>query len=143
MKTLFQTKRASDLFGVILDRAIHTLTRMHPRHRAGLAASAAVIALPVAPNASPSITHISRLADAYARHFDLKISTVSTYAANDGKWLENIRKPSVSCTLRKAHTVLQWFAANWPADLAWPSDIPRPAALAAKPAASRKTKRAA
>ena len=35
-------------------------------------------------------------------------------------------KPGVSCTVRKAHSVIQWFATNWPADLNWPSDIPRP-----------------
>jgi hypothetical protein len=69
---------------------------------------------------------IARLADAYVQHRQLKLSTVSTYAANDGKWLENIRKPGVSCTVRKAHSVIQWFATNWPSDLDWPSDIPRP-----------------
>jgi hypothetical protein len=70
--------------------------------------------------------HISRLTGIYAGHRNLKLSTVSTYAASDGKWLRNLRRPEVSCTLRKAHGVVEWFSAHWPADLEWPRDIPRP-----------------
>ena len=29
-------------------------------------------------------------------------------------------------TLRRVARVLQWFSDHWPADLEWPSDIPRP-----------------
>lgn len=88
--------------------------------------------------------HLAQLSDAYARHLNLKLSTVSTYAANDGKWLESIRKPSVSCTIRKASSVVQWFSNNWPSDLDWPSDIPRPAPVAKAAAPTpRKTRKAA
>ena len=73
------------------------------------------------------------LADRYAKHRGLTASTVSTYAANDGKWLAGL-KTGASCTVRKAGTVLAWFSANWPADLEWPSDIPRPAPQSAKEA---------
>lgn len=66
-----------------------------------------------------------RLAENYAAHFGLTLSTVSTYAANDGKWLSGL-KGGTSCTLRKASSVIGWFSQNWPADLAWPADIPRP-----------------
>lgn len=66
-----------------------------------------------------------RLAESYASHCGLTLSTVSTYAANDGKWLIGL-KGQTSCTLRKASTVMLWFAQNWPADLEWPSDVPRP-----------------
>lgn len=86
--------------------------------------------------------HLCQLADAYVRHLNLKLSTVSTYAANDGKWLANIRKPNVSCTLRKAGSVVQWFSTNWPTDLDWPADIPRPAPGAKAPA-PRKHRKAA
>jgi len=71
---------------------------------------------------------ILKVAQAYTAHTGLKFSTVSTYAANDGKWLPNLKaSPAKSCTLRKAERVLQWFSDHWPdADLEWPSDIPRP-----------------
>ncbi len=70
---------------------------------------------------------ILTLAKAYAEHTGLALSTISTYAAEDGKWLINLQKPEVSCTLRKAERVLQWFSDNWGADLEWPRNITRPA----------------
>lgn len=69
--------------------------------------------------------HLIRLGEAYARHRGLELSTVSTYAAGDGKWLVRLKGPA-SCTLRKAAAVIQWFSERWPADLEWPNDIPRP-----------------
>lgn len=69
--------------------------------------------------------HIIRLADAFASGTGRTASTVSTYAANDGKWLDGLRSGN-SCTLRKARAVIEWFDAHWPADLEWPRDIPRP-----------------
>lgn len=30
------------------------------------------------------------------------------------------------CHLRTANRVMAWFSDNWPADLAWPRDVPRP-----------------
>lgn len=69
---------------------------------------------------------IVELAEAFAQHTDLKLSTISTYAANDGKWLDGL-KGDASCTLRKAAIVVGWFSDNWPADLEWPAHISRPA----------------
>lgn len=68
---------------------------------------------------------IVMLAEAYAQHHGLKLSTVSTYAANDGKWVDSL-KAGASCTLRKASLVMQWLSDRWPGDLEWPRDIPRP-----------------
>lgn len=66
-----------------------------------------------------------KLSEAYAKHVGLELSTVSTYAARDGKWLAGL-KGSASCTIRKANVVIQWFSDRWPADLEWPADVPRP-----------------
>lgn len=65
------------------------------------------------------------LAESYAAHCGLTLSTVSTYAAKDGKYFRNL-KEGAGCTLRKAADLLAWFDANWPRDLEWPRDIPRP-----------------
>ena len=65
------------------------------------------------------------LAEAYAAHRGLTLSTVSTYADNDGKFFPELKR-GASCTLRRAARVLSWFDENWPADLEWPRDIPRP-----------------
>ena len=67
------------------------------------------------------------LGETYAKHLGLELSTVSTYAANDGKWLGGLRG-SASCTLRRAAAVVQWFSTHWPADLEWPPSIQRPPA---------------
>lgn len=74
-----------------------------------------------------------RLAEAYAEHLQLTLSTVSTYARSDGKFFGRL-KAGAGCTLKTASTVVQWFSDNWPEDLAWPKDIARP---------SRGTRRAA
>lgn len=72
-----------------------------------------------------STNYLIRLAEAYADHEELKLSTVSTYAATDGKWFDGL-KSGASCTLRKAEVVTRWFSDHWPVDLEWPRDIPRP-----------------
>lgn len=65
------------------------------------------------------------LAEAYAAHRGLKLSTVSTYVAADGKFFGSLKKEA-GCTLARAARVLAWFDAHWPADLEWPRHIPRP-----------------
>ncbi|TAG18698.1 MAG: hypothetical protein EAZ40_11205 [Rhodobacterales bacterium] len=67
-----------------------------------------------------------RLAETYAGHLSLKLSTVSTYVRNDGKFFDRMKTGS-GCTLKTAAAVVQWFADNWPDDLTWPRDIARPA----------------
>ncbi len=72
---------------------------------------------------SPEI--ILQVANAYATHTGRKLSTVGVYIVNDGKFLERLATGK-SCTLRTADRVMAWFSDNWPADLEWPRDIPRP-----------------
>lgn len=66
-----------------------------------------------------------KVAEAYGAHRSLKLSTVSTYAAGDGKFFGGL-KGVAGCTLERAARVLRWFDENWPADLEWPRDVPRP-----------------
>lgn len=68
---------------------------------------------------------IVKLGRLYADHHGKTLSTVSTYAANDGKWLPGLER-GASCTLRKAASAVQWFSDHWPEDLEWPRDIQRP-----------------
>jgi hypothetical protein len=65
------------------------------------------------------------LAELYAAHRGLALSTISTYAANDGKYFGNLKKGS-GCTLSRAVRLLAWFDANWGPDLEWPRHISRP-----------------
>ena len=65
------------------------------------------------------------LAKAYAAHSGKTLSTVSTYAAGDGKFFPRLQG-GAGCTLKRANRIIRWFSDGWPADLEWPRDIPRP-----------------
>jgi hypothetical protein len=65
------------------------------------------------------------LANRYAQHRGLTLSTVATYAGNDGKLFNRLSKGG-GVTLRTASALISWFATNWPADLDWPDGIQRP-----------------
>ena len=66
-----------------------------------------------------------KLAQTFADHRGRKLSTVSTYAAGDGKFFKSI-SGTAGCTLERAARIVDWFSENWPDDLEWPRDIPRP-----------------
>lgn len=72
-------------------------------------------------------TTITKLAQAYIAHTGKAEATVSTYAMNDGKLLTRYRLGQSDITSRRARRTVDWFNANWPADLQWPADVPRPA----------------
>lgn len=46
-------------------------------------------------------THLVRLAEALAAHRGLRLSTLSTYVAGDGKFFGSLKGPA-SCTLGRA-----------------------------------------
>lgn len=69
-----------------------------------------------------------KLAEAYAGHRGLRLSTISTYSLQDGKILPDIVKGRRDITTRRMNAACQWFSDHWPCDeLDWPSGIPRPA----------------
>lgn len=71
------------------------------------------------------IEHLITLAEEMAAHRGLSLSTISTYAAGDGKFFRKLKDGS-GCTVARAARVFGWFSENWPADLEWPRQIPRP-----------------
>lgn len=83
-------------------------------------------ARPASPSCGVSTDDLVRLANAYGAAQGLSLSTVSTYAAKDGKFFARL-EAGAGCTLRRADQLLRWFDAHWPADLEWPADVPRPA----------------
>jgi len=74
------------------------------------------------------------LARLYATHRGLKLSTVATYAAKDGKFFKSL-DDGAGCTIGKAERVVEYFDLNWPADLEWPREVPRPRSPKKKEAA--------
>ncbi len=70
-------------------------------------------------------SEIIRLSHIYATHRGLKMSSVSTYMSGSGDTLKRLIAGR-DLTTKKAHRLVLWLSAHWPADLAWPADIPRP-----------------
>ncbi|QDP59332.1 MAG: hypothetical protein GOVbin287_6 [Prokaryotic dsDNA virus sp.] len=68
---------------------------------------------------------LKTLAHLYAAHTGLKLATVSTYAANDGKFFKSLEDGS-GCTVKRANRLIAWFSQNWPNDLVWPTEVQRP-----------------
>ena len=69
--------------------------------------------------------HLVELSRLYAGHLNLSHWRVSFLVRGDGTFFKRLGDGG-SCTLKTAGTVLAWFSDNWPADLQWPADIPRP-----------------
>lgn len=69
--------------------------------------------------------NLVKLAQVFAEANGIKISTVSQYASGQGMFFQRL-KAGADVTHGRSMRVLQWFSDNWPVDLAWPADIPRP-----------------
>lgn len=65
------------------------------------------------------------LCDVYAAHRGVSHWRVAVLAGCGGGFFQRLRGGG-GCTLRTAHRLLQWFSDNWPEDLPWPADTPRP-----------------
>jgi len=84
------------------------------------------------PDAAPAIPtepnphqHLIDLCLAYASHKNVTHWRVSLLARGDGQYFKRLMDGKGS-TVRVSDAVMRWFSDNWPADLEWPSDIPRP-----------------
>jgi hypothetical protein len=85
--------------------------------------------LPAAPAMDPN--HLLRLARLYGAHVKsppLSLNRVGVRAGTHTRLFERI-EAGRGCHSETFGRVLAWFDANWPADLAWPRDIPRPSAM--------------
>lgn len=67
-----------------------------------------------------------RLAEAYAAHVDRSLNIVAVRAGQHNRLFHRL-KNGLGCHIDTFSETAAWFAANWPEDLARPSDIPRPA----------------
>lgn len=74
-----------------------------------------------------STDQIIRLADMYAAHRNLSHWRVSFLMRGNGKFIDNLRTGKTkTCTLTTYEKCMAWAVENWPEDLEWPRDIPRP-----------------
>ena len=80
------------------------------------------------------IVNILYLINEYAEANGLSTSYVSAKCVGDSN-LHKRLKAGGDMTTRRATAVVQWFSDNWPADLFWPTHIPRPVPAPDSPAA--------
>ena len=66
------------------------------------------------------------LSEAFASHRGVSLWRAGHLAANRGSFFVDLKSKKRHCQTNTYTRVLQWFSDHWPADLAWPSDIPRP-----------------
>lgn len=74
---------------------------------------------------SSQTKNLVTLADTLAAHENVTHWAISMRITKKGDLFANFKKGG-DCRSRTADRVLQWFDENWPEDLEWPSDIPRP-----------------
>ncbi len=96
-----------------------------------------ILSVTIPSGAGMSVQNLILLATTYGGHRGLSVATVGTYAALDGKFFRRLSE-GAGCTFAKAARVTAWFDENWPADLEWPKEVPRPS-----DALSRRKRRAA
>jgi len=65
------------------------------------------------------------LAQTYGAHARRSEATISNQVTSNARLFDRLRAGK-GCTVSTYNTALRWFADNWPEDLEWPSDIPRP-----------------
>lgn len=70
-------------------------------------------------------TELIELAEAYAAHVGITHWAVSMRIFKKGDFFGKLMKGS-DCRTRTAVRANQWLSDNWPSDLAWPGNIPRP-----------------
>lgn len=74
------------------------------------------------------------LADAFGRAHGISHWAVSMRCTKKGDLFARLRAGR-DVTTRTEHRIVQWFSDNWPDDLAWPADVPRPDPSPDSPAA--------
>lgn len=77
---------------------------------------------------------VRRLAWIYvaATGFDMKV-WVREWPGEIDMWLRNsikrlVAHPTTGCKITTKDNAVRYFASIWPADLSWPTDVPRPSA---------------
>lgn len=72
------------------------------------------------------IRHLELLLSVYRAKLGYEETTVGKHCTSDGYFFKRLREGS-TITARKYDAVVLWFSQNWPADVAWPEGVGRPA----------------
>lgn len=69
--------------------------------------------------------NLFKLVEAFSAAKQLNESTIGRMSASDGRFFSRVRHGK-TFTVKKYDEMVDWFAVNWPGDLKWPDDVPRP-----------------
>ena len=83
------------------------------------------ITMPLGTNRCMDTSTLINLAETYVAHAGGSEATISNKITTNARLFERLRAKK-GCTVSTFGTALNWFSKNWPADLEWPADIPRP-----------------
>lgn len=72
-----------------------------------------------------SLLRLARMLAAHPGYPGNTIATIGHHAEGDGNFFARFER-GADCSTQRAKRVAQWFSDNWPPDLEWPRDIPRP-----------------
>lgn len=79
-----------------------------------------------APKFTPvDLNHLVRLAECMAVHLNRSETTIANWMEVGPRFFSRLRA-NKGCNAQTYNHVFFWFSANWPADLEWPNDTPRP-----------------
>lgn len=75
--------------------------------------------------------YLTKLASTYAGYVKRSLMTVAKRAGVHNKTFVLLGQGK-GCHVDTYQAAFRWFDANWPADLEWPTDVPRPSAQTPK-----------
>lgn len=74
--------------------------------------------------------HLVVLCDALSTHQGVTHWAVSMRALGKGDFFARLKSGAQQgCKTQTAERLSKWFSENWPDDLAWPNEVPRPVSL--------------
>lgn len=79
------------------------------------------------PETRVKLSDLATLSATLAQHRDISVSRLAEVAGFHNRLFVRAAKGQ-SCRVDTFIAALEWLSANWPADLEWPRDIPRPQA---------------
>jgi len=72
-----------------------------------------------------SYVYLTTLSEMLAKHLHRSEATISAWITGHARLFSRLRSGQ-GCNAHTYQDALVWFSSNWPNDLEWPSDIPRP-----------------
>ena len=81
--------------------------------------------MPISTNGGMNTQSLITLAETLIAHEGGSEATISNKITTNARLFQRLRAKK-GCTVSTFGNAMNWFSRNWPADLEWPADVPRP-----------------